>query len=391
MTAMRKETDSLGVVEVPADKLWGAQTQRSLEHFSIGHDLIPREMITAYATLKKAAAIANHSSKSLDDHVFKLIAGAIQRCAGYGKDSAKEGSPTMATTKLSDEALLAFFQSRPELRDRMASIVGAVGNSEGNLVEADAAEERLVEEMRLLGREVMQSWASGRVEATEREVRLQAGMHRQGKKTPMAHEVRRDHGPRAAISVREQPRAAVRSEREGQSSQLFAAFAAGDHGFRGRPAFRRGSDEVARTLRFRNRREHDPEDHVGPCAGDFRVRPRGAGFSAGAGSPQTDRRTDRRGHDSCRGTGREPEGQAQGEDAVVERGQDFACARQGEPNADLRRRDRGRCGGGGATTLGLRGPGGLRDGFAGSRGRGRRAVDRRPDRGTVRCPGQLFD
>ena len=51
MTEMRKETDSLGVVEVPADKLWGAQTQRSLEHFSIGKDLIPREMITAYATL----------------------------------------------------------------------------------------------------------------------------------------------------------------------------------------------------------------------------------------------------------------------------------------------------------------------------------------------------
>ena len=47
MSDMRKETDSLGVVEVPADKLWGAQTQRSLEHFSIGKDLIPREMITA--------------------------------------------------------------------------------------------------------------------------------------------------------------------------------------------------------------------------------------------------------------------------------------------------------------------------------------------------------
>src|SRR6204780_1619332 len=57
MTEMRKETDSLGVVEVPADKLWGAQTQRSLEHFSIGKDLMPGEMITAYATLKKAAAI----------------------------------------------------------------------------------------------------------------------------------------------------------------------------------------------------------------------------------------------------------------------------------------------------------------------------------------------
>ena len=52
MVSMRKETDSLGIVEVPADKLWGAQTQRSLENFSIGKDLIPREMITAYATLK---------------------------------------------------------------------------------------------------------------------------------------------------------------------------------------------------------------------------------------------------------------------------------------------------------------------------------------------------
>jgi hypothetical protein len=88
----------------------------------------------------------------------------------------------MATTKLSDEALLAFFQKHPELRERMASIVGTVGNSEGDVVEADAAEERLVEEMRLLGREAMQSWARGRVASTEEEVRLQAGMHRQGKK-----------------------------------------------------------------------------------------------------------------------------------------------------------------------------------------------------------------
>ena len=58
MVEMRKETDSLGAVEVPADKLWGAQTQRSLEHFSIGKDLIPREMITSYATLKKEKAAA---------------------------------------------------------------------------------------------------------------------------------------------------------------------------------------------------------------------------------------------------------------------------------------------------------------------------------------------
>jgi fumarate hydratase class II len=73
VTEVRRETDSLGVVEVPADKLWGAQTQRSLEHFSIGKDLIPREMITAYAILKKAAANANHTSKRLDDKAHALI------------------------------------------------------------------------------------------------------------------------------------------------------------------------------------------------------------------------------------------------------------------------------------------------------------------------------
>src|SRR6267154_3723298 len=74
MIGTRKETDSLGVVEVPADKLWGAQTQRSLDHFSIGKDLIPREMITAYAVLKQAAATANHAGKRLDDQRYKLIA-----------------------------------------------------------------------------------------------------------------------------------------------------------------------------------------------------------------------------------------------------------------------------------------------------------------------------
>jgi fumarate hydratase class II len=77
MTEIRKETDSLGEVDVPADKLWGAQTQRSLEHFSIGKDLIPREMITAYATLKKAAANANYASKRLDEKCHNLI---IQVC-----------------------------------------------------------------------------------------------------------------------------------------------------------------------------------------------------------------------------------------------------------------------------------------------------------------------
>jgi fumarate hydratase class II len=73
MTATRVEQDSLGSVNVPADKLWGAQTERSLEHFSIGDDLIPREMIPAYAIVKKAAALVNHKAGRLGDTQKDLI------------------------------------------------------------------------------------------------------------------------------------------------------------------------------------------------------------------------------------------------------------------------------------------------------------------------------
>ena len=77
MPDIRKETDSLGEVNVPVDKLWGAQTQRSLEHFTIGKDLIPREMITAYAILKKGAANANFAGNRLDQKRHDLI---VQVC-----------------------------------------------------------------------------------------------------------------------------------------------------------------------------------------------------------------------------------------------------------------------------------------------------------------------
>jgi fumarate hydratase class II len=77
MQEMRKERDSLGEIEVPADKLWGAQTQRSIENFSIGRDLIPPEMVEAYAVLKKASANANHAGKQLRDEPHQLI---VQVC-----------------------------------------------------------------------------------------------------------------------------------------------------------------------------------------------------------------------------------------------------------------------------------------------------------------------
>jgi fumarate hydratase class II len=82
MSDTRVETDSLGDVEVAKDKLWGAQTQRSLEHFSIGKDLMPREMITSYAILKKAAAQANHGGHRLGDQQFDLIVKVCDEILG---------------------------------------------------------------------------------------------------------------------------------------------------------------------------------------------------------------------------------------------------------------------------------------------------------------------
>jgi fumarate hydratase, class II len=76
MSSTRTEHDSLGPVAVAADKLWGAQTQRSLEHFSIGEDLIPREMIPAYAIIKKAAALVNQKAGRLADVPKDLIVRA---------------------------------------------------------------------------------------------------------------------------------------------------------------------------------------------------------------------------------------------------------------------------------------------------------------------------
>jgi fumarate hydratase class II len=58
-SGVRVESDSMGTIEVPADRYWGAQTQRSLHHFAIGHDLMPRELIRAIGILKKAAALTN--------------------------------------------------------------------------------------------------------------------------------------------------------------------------------------------------------------------------------------------------------------------------------------------------------------------------------------------
>ncbi|GMM92271.1 class II fumarate hydratase [Qipengyuania sp. MTN3-11] len=77
MTQTRTETDSMGEIRVPADRLWGAQTQRSTENFRIGEERIPRELVHALGRVKRAAAIANRKLGVLD----KTLADAIKQAA----------------------------------------------------------------------------------------------------------------------------------------------------------------------------------------------------------------------------------------------------------------------------------------------------------------------
>ena len=76
-TGQRQEFDSMGAVEVPADRYWGAQTQRSLQHFSIGDDHMPKAVYHAYGYVKKAAALVNAKS----DRLEQWRADAIIRAA----------------------------------------------------------------------------------------------------------------------------------------------------------------------------------------------------------------------------------------------------------------------------------------------------------------------
>ena len=103
---VRTETDSLGKVDVPGDKLWGAQTQRSLEHFSIGHDLIPREMITAYATLKKGAANANHNGARLDDDKYRLILETCDEWRELSTARASDIGPSLSAVRRNSHSRL---------------------------------------------------------------------------------------------------------------------------------------------------------------------------------------------------------------------------------------------------------------------------------------------
>lgn len=111
----RKEHDSLGEMLVPADRMWGAQTQRSKENFPIGNDRMPLEITRAFAILKKAAAITNNSLGKLDDVRCKVI--------GVVCDAVLEG-------KLDNEFPLSVWQtgSGTQSNMNMNEVVARVGN-----------------------------------------------------------------------------------------------------------------------------------------------------------------------------------------------------------------------------------------------------------------------
>ncbi|MCC5792748.1 MAG: class II fumarate hydratase [Legionellaceae bacterium] len=87
MTEMRIESDSMGEIDVPADRYWGAQTARSLHHFSIGADRMPTEVIRAFGLLKKAAALTNQELGKLDADKAALIVKAADEVANGKLDA----------------------------------------------------------------------------------------------------------------------------------------------------------------------------------------------------------------------------------------------------------------------------------------------------------------
>jgi fumarate hydratase class II len=82
-TGMRRETDSMGEIEVPADRYWGAQTQRSLVHFAIGDDRMPKRVYHAYGYVKKAATLVNAAAGRLPQwKVDAIVRAADEAIAG---------------------------------------------------------------------------------------------------------------------------------------------------------------------------------------------------------------------------------------------------------------------------------------------------------------------
>jgi fumarate hydratase, class II len=128
MTATRTELDTFGPIEVPADRLWGAQTQRSLQNFAISGERMPKALLSALATVKKAAALVNQELGALDPK----LAGAIVRAC----DEVVAG-------KHDDEFPLVVWQTGSGTQSNM-NMNEVIANRGSELLGGERGEARLV-------------------------------------------------------------------------------------------------------------------------------------------------------------------------------------------------------------------------------------------------------
>src|ERR1700678_95236 len=107
-TGQRRETDSMGAIDVPADRYWGAQTQRSLIHFSIGEERMPKALYHAYGYVKKAAAQVNAASGRLEPWKEAAIVRASDEVIAGALDASfplyvfQTGSGTQSNMNLNE-------------------------------------------------------------------------------------------------------------------------------------------------------------------------------------------------------------------------------------------------------------------------------------------------
>jgi hypothetical protein len=135
----------------------------------------------------------------------------------------------LETTTVSDEAILRGLNANPQIKNRIASLLAAVEDAAGDLKQADAAEMRMIEEIRRMGQEAMQAWATRQVEKAEQELRQRGGVKREGKKTVLAHHLWRHPRSGAAVPVGQQKAAPFCAKRQSPASRLLAPAPARGH------------------------------------------------------------------------------------------------------------------------------------------------------------------
>ena len=134
------------------------------------------------------------------------------------------------TTIPSDEAILRGLNAHPQIKSRIASMLAVVEDAAGDLKEADAAEMRLIEEIRRMGQEAMQAWANRQVEISEQEIRCGGQVQREGKKTLLAHHLRGHQRSRAPIPQSKQANSPLCGQCQSQPPQLLSPAATSRYG-----------------------------------------------------------------------------------------------------------------------------------------------------------------